>query len=430
MVTASVIFTVFFILSYFLGAWADVAYARFDGEPSLVSRVSFGGVIMLALGMAAGLAGGLMSAGITAVLAIAILLWAVVAAAAAVKKKRKGISSAGIRTILPGAGSGQSAGFVLAGIFVISVTFETYLVITRRADSFLVLRGIDTATAVFDSKQAVLSDPLMVFWGTLSGILNVHPLRMVFTLLPPTLVTFYNLCQLALINRIFTDRAKAATAFAAVTGLHLWGYQSEALICVTLLMSWAGIGVFSVCGAANVLVEMLTVYLPYRAKTRPPAGVDAEAVTEDDLEEWDMNYHKIINAKNLAIALGVLAVLLAGAVFVLNSKINRLYAATVNLQEDMNRRCSMYEFVPEGGGIEGYLLQGSDGLITFIGGGDSGNADELADFLARYGSVVDKWYVYGSSDKDCGAMKAVLSSGEVTAGNVYVITAEELKELQ
>ena len=86
----------------------------------------------------------------------------------------------------------------------------------------------------------------------------------------------------------------------------------------------------------------------------------------------------------------------------------------------------MYEFIPEGKGVEGYLLQGSDGTISFIGGGSAENSEDLAEFLEKYGSVVNNWYVYGDSDEDSGAMNKILSSGQVMADNVYVITREEI----
>ncbi|MBQ8970608.1 MAG: hypothetical protein IJ073_04765, partial [Lachnospiraceae bacterium] len=63
-----------------------------------------------------------------------------------------------------------------------------------------------------------------------------------------------------------------------------------------------------------------------------PADTGQE--TDGQSEEWDMK-HKVINTRNLAIAVGVLFIVLVGTVFVLNRKINSLYTATVGLQESL-----------------------------------------------------------------------------------------------
>ena len=59
---------------------------------------------------------------------------------------------------------------------------------------------------------------------------------------------------------------------------------------------------------------------------------------EDDYFKWEeeeMKNHKIINSRNLAIALIIVVILFAGSVFVMNRKINSLYETTVNLQQQV-----------------------------------------------------------------------------------------------
>ncbi len=308
-----------------------------------------------------------------------------------------------------------------AAIAVTVVLIQIVAVMRLRFENPAATASVESATKVFESGSCIFADPMMVLIGTVSRLVSVHPLSLIYYL-APVFILFYYVCAFGLICTITRGRARF-TAFITLTVLNAWGYQSERLIPLTLLITWFGTGVFVIHGLLVVTAGVLIRYvkdLPVHDKTAADNG------NEEDLEERDMKNHKIINARNLAIALGVLAVLLIGAVAVLNSKINRLYAATVNLQDDMNRRCSMYEFAPEGKTAQGYLLQGSDGLITFVGGGSAENAEELSDFLAKYGSVVNTWYIYGDDDENAGAMKKLLSSGEVTADNVYVITREEI----
>ena len=206
--------------------------------------------------------------------------------------------------------------------------------------------------------------------------------------------------------------------------LNLWGYQSDVLIRFSLLIRWFGLGVFFVHGLLNTAAVILTVYL----QSRPPKAVspqNEDTDDKDDPEELDMK-----KARNLAVAIGVIAVVMIAAVFVLNNKINKLYAATVNLQTDMNSRCSIYEFAPGGGDTAGYLIKNSDGTLVFTGGGSSDNADELSEFFDRYGNDIAKWYVYGDDEENAGAMRKLSESGSVNIDKVYVIDAKELTDKQ
>ena len=143
-----------------------------------------------------------------------------------------------------------------------------------------------------------------------------------------------------------------------------------------------------------------------------------------------MKKHKIINARNLAIAIALLTVALLALVFVLNSKINSLHDVTAALQEDMDKRCGLYEFAPADGQTQGYLLKESDGTLTFIGGGPKENAEALKVFLAAYGDSITNWYVYGEDEENSGAMREVISSGAVDAQNIYVLDRKEIDDIK
>ena len=321
----------------------------------------------------------------------------------------------------------KTADVVMTIICITIVAAQIYGIYAFRFENTEAVKRIAAATAVFETGKITANDPMMILVGFISRLTGMHPLKLVYTVLPAVLVPLYYLCYMQLIMTVCTGRQRYV-AFIALAAVNLWGYRSEMMIPVSLLLSWFSFPVFVVHG----LIPILAVILIRSVKERPEipeeeAGENGEE-DEDILEEWDMKKHRIINARNLAIALGVLAALLAITVVVLNRKINTLYDATVNLQEDMNRRCSIHEFIPASGEVEGYLIRGENGELTFVGGGSSENADELGAFLLAYGSGIEKWYVYGSGEEDAGAMRTLTSEGVVSAGRVYVINREELKE--
>ena len=134
-----------------------------------------------------------------------------------------------------------------------------------------------------------------------------------------------------------------------------------------------------------------------------------------------MKKHKIINARNLAIALGLLAVAMLALVFVLNNKINTLHDSTVNLQQALNDRCAVYEFSTAPGKAEGYLIQGSDGSLTMIGGGAEENAQALYDFLEEHGTNLTAWYLYGTDLEDAGACAICVNHMGVSVGETFIL---------
>ena len=409
MIKAIIIFIVFYILAFIAGIWSDDASSEEGG--SIIYRLSFGGCGVILAGMIAGTVCGItkLSAGVC--ICVFILLIAALGIAGFVIRKKRGIPSCRIRI---------SKAFLP---FAIVVAAEVFAVIFYRTDLTDALCGIRTATAVFDSGYGSAADPMMVFIGALCHIFGIHPLLFIHAMLPATLIVLYNLCYLALIDIVTDKDSERIAAFLTVAALNIWGYQSDALIPVTLLLEWFGTGVYIVHG----LLTMLAVILIRHQRSR---SADEEVLIEDNetpediSEEWDMNRHKIINARNLAIALGVLAVSLIFVVIVLNNKINKLYDATVNLQAELNGRCSMYEFSPEGK-VEGYLLRAGDGTLSFIGGGSEKNADELRDFLSKYGNSITNWYVYGDDDENSGAARTLISEGVVGVEGIYVINREE-----
>ncbi len=411
--TAGILFFVCFYLAALLtGSWGDVILDRLKAKRSPVFALAFGGCSVLAVSMAVCLAGAALSAKPSVCATVSVIVTAALAAAGLMKKR-----AGTVHHEKPHMSTDDK---VFAAIAAVSVLLQIVAVTVFRYGNSKALLCVPTATRIFESGRLEFGDPMMLFTGVVASILHMHPLRVIYVILPAVLITLYYLCLIEVICTVCRGRSRIF-ALAALVMLNLWGYQSDVLIPLTLLISWYSAGVYIVHGLLGILAIILIRYFEGKGE------ITQEDEIDDDIpEEWDMKKHRIINARNLAIALGVLAVILAAAVVVLNNKINKLYDATVNLQTDMNGRCSIYEFTTSGGEKAGYLIKGSDGTMTFVGGGPADNADELAEFLDRYGNEITQWYVYGDDDADSGAMNKLTESAKVNVGKIYVIDRKEI----
>ena len=119
--------------------------------------------------------------------------------------------------------------------------------------------------------------------------------------------------------------------------LNLWGYQSEALLPVTMISGKITLPAVIVHGVMPlVLWAAVGRYIEYMKRVPVTDTGDMEELDYYEWEEEEMKNHKIINSRNLAIALLVVVIMLAGSVFIMNRKINNLYETTVNLQNQVN----------------------------------------------------------------------------------------------
>ena len=416
--TGIAVFIIFYIAAFLVGKWSDIIVAKLGSRPSVTLRIAMGGCIMILTGILACFAGAILSLSSTASVIIATGLILACVAAAYVIAARSGVKAAGYFEGITG------SEIILWLIFALLTVFEIIAVINFQSDRLEAIRPVSDATAIYDSGHISISDPMMMLSGCIGSVTGIHPLTIIFTLIPAPMIVLYNICCAAAANTVCRRYGALASVFIALLGI--WGYQSETLIPVTLLLSWFSTGVYIVYGVMSIAAVLLIIYLRGRPEEKTTGKEDAD--DEEYLEEWDMNRHKIINARNLAIAVGLLIVAVIAAVFVLNNKINRLYDATVNLQSDMNSRCSVYEFAPDSGASAGYLLRESDGTLTFVGGGPAENADALREFLEKYGLDIEKWYAYGQDEADTGAMKQLIKTNEVSVGKTYVIEAKEITE--
>ena len=345
------VFAAFFILAYLAGIWADMLPHTDEDGGRFIFRISFGGCALLLAGMIVSFVCSLFSCSATVCAYVLGLVIVLIIASGAVIQKKQG----GPFFTLPVVRGGK--GIILWMIAASAVALSVAGVMRYASSSAEAVRGIGAATYVYETSQLSPADPMMLLIGVMSKMLGMHPLSFIFTVSPAVYVVLYQMCYLAVITAVFPEGGRTWTAFAALMALNIWGYRSEAAISVALLVRWFGTGVYFIHGLPGIAAAVLIRYL----KNRPP-GTEADTDEGDVLtEEWDMKDHKIINARNLAIAVVVLAVVLIAAVFVMNSKINRLYDATVNLQEDLNKRSSVYEQRSDDGSIEGFLIKGSDG---------------------------------------------------------------------
>lgn len=261
---------------------------------------------------------------------------------------------------------------------------------------------IKYATAAYLSGTLGAGHPFMSCIGILARVVGMHPLSIVYLLLPVVSIPFFYETYLLLLTQIFKkNRESVYVALIVIEFLNIYGYQSEGLKCVTLLTGFFTFTAFIVHAILPATAAILIVLLgkgkkAEKNKDRPTwqneNGNETENTQTDDYqEEWDMKKHRIINARNLAIGLGAVAVLLLVMVYVLNNKINTLYDATVNLEKQINSSCSVYEFAPAGECV-GYLIKGTDGTLTMIGADDEKYAKELDGFVKEHGEKIDKWY--------------------------------------
>ncbi|MBO4267000.1 MAG: hypothetical protein J5910_07395 [Lachnospiraceae bacterium] len=414
--TGMIVFIIFCIAALLTGKWSDIFVTKLGCAPSISLRFGVGGCLMILIGILSCFAGGILSLPPAICMVVAAVLIFGTAVAAYIVSAGQGIKSVGYFEGI------TKTEILLYMIFALITVFEIASVILYQSDRIGMLRPVLAATRVYDTGRMAVSDPMMMLIGCIASLTGIHPLSVIFTLIPAPMIFLYNVCPVAVAKTV-CGRQVGAIASVFTAALAIWGYQSEALIPFTLLLSWFSTGVYIVYGVLSIAAALIVIYLRGRPKEQ---AEKAEETDEGYLEEWDMNRHRIINARNLAIAVGVLAVAILAAVFVLNNKINKLYDATVNLQSDMNSRCSVYEFVPDSGASAGYLLRESDGTLTFVGGGPAENADALREFLERYGIEVEKWYAYGQDEADSGAMRELIRTNEVSVDKTYVIDAKEL----
>ena len=213
----------------------------------------------------------------------------------------------------------------MAGIgYAFTLVFERYpgYTISKEAGKKTVLYRILTAALIFLTLS--LSGRFVFLKTETDGIL------------PFLLIPVYFAVYILLAGRLFSDRRSKWFMAACILVLNLWGYQSEALLPVTMFSGRFSLPAFIVHGLLPLILWVLIdKYDKYMESSLTP---DSSCMEETDYYEWeeeDMKNHKIINSRNIAIALLIVVIMLFGSVFVMNRKINNLYRTTVDLQEQV-----------------------------------------------------------------------------------------------
>ena len=284
-------------------------------------------------------------------------------------------------------------------------------------------RQLKEATAAYETGVLAAGSPMMMLWAWAARLLGEHPLTVLFSMSQFVTLPLYYMGYALLAGKLCQgDRYRSLLTVLFLCILHLFGYQSGYALNMTLLFSYFSGGAFVMQGFLPFLIWLLLT-LRGRIPDTETAGVWTD---EEDWEEEDMKKHKIINARNLGIALLLFAVLAGGAIYILNNKINSLHEATQNLQLSIDEKCSLYEFKPENSEpAAGYLIRQSDGKLVMVGGGPAGNGAALYEFLTKYGAQLDQWYLYGDTEAEQGAYEYCVGEKGLEVGKTYYLTGIE-----
>lgn len=156
--------------------------------------------------------------------------------------------------------------------------------------------------------------------------------------------------------------------------------------------------------------------------------INEDNVTIDDEnyeEEWDLKKHKIINIRNTAIAIALLALMFVAGMLILNSKINNLYNATVALEKATEDKISYFELKGKGSdNVIASLMITGEGTAIVTGGGSEENGNDLMKFITDHTTRVDRWYIYSNDEKDRGAFDFCYNKG-LLVDDLYLITGIE-----
>ena len=265
------------------------------------------------------------------------------------------------------------------------------------------LEQLKYAVAVFEGKSFVINAPYMSMLGFISKLTGVHPLVFVHTISALVMIPLAYFAYWYLLKTVFVEnKTYCYAALCLLSVLNIFGYQSGTAMSFSLLTGYYSFGAL----VLHVILPLAAGFLVARNRQLVKEGsfenkeiiCDVENIeVEDYQEEWDMKKHKIINARNLAIGLGAVIILLLAFVYVLNNKINTLYDATVNLQDEINSSCRTYEYAPNGE-IEAYVIKNTDGSISVVRTGEIVNESEFNDFVNKYGSEVKSDYIIESTN--------------------------------
>ena len=278
------------------------------------------------------------------------------------------------------------------------------------------LVGLKDATSVYEGGKIILSSPVMSLWGLIGRIGGILPIRLALDILPFIIIPLCYFAYVFLARTLFKESLKTPLTLVLTELLNIYGFQSEALSPCTLLLGWyRGEAIL----IHLVLPLLLAFYIRWRDKHPAPERT-YEEYPEDEMK------HKILNVRNLSIAFAAFAVIVLGAVFVLNQKINNLHNATISLQNIIEDKGEFIEFKGAlGDSFKGYVVIDKDDNVTVIFGGNYDDGEALLDLLSKYDKKVTSWYL--EKDGEQGAFEYCRENG-VSIEHIYSIGGiEEIK---
>lgn len=230
--------------------------------------------------------------------------------------------------------------FLLRILLITGVAAQVVIAICYAANDTYAMESVKYATAVYDGNSFMLNAPVMSLIGLICRGLKIHPLTYVHNVLPVILIPLAYGAYYYLLGHIFSDEDDKALRYVSLLVLYfinIYGYWSGPLSKISLLSGYfTGQGIVMNI-ALPVCAALLLNKVPGLGNNENTKSTEnIEDNNDEYLEEWDMKKHPIINARNIAIALVILVIIQMASIFVLNNKINSLYDATVNLQNQLN----------------------------------------------------------------------------------------------
>lgn len=309
-----------------------------------------------------------------------------------------------------------------------------------------VIRFIPNAVKAYETGIMSVSSPMLMFYAWLSKICHMHPMTLIMSVMPAVLIPLYYAVAYRVFRQLIGDEFKVMFAMFIYNLLNLWGFHSTYTTELVMLFSYfSGLCIAIYIYAPMImclLVERYGKYIEFSKKSDIYSGEKDDGpvsdgknineINEDDLsdEEWeelDMKKHRIINARNLAIALLVVVIAMMAVILFLNRKINSLYNLEVDLQQRIGQNAVVYEFIPQGEKTPAaYIISQNGTGFSVIGSASESSASELCDYILGNGETVENWYLHSASPEDVAAYEYCVSKG-VVVEHVYYMGVEELK---
>lgn len=325
-------------------------------------------------------------------------------------------------------------------ILIVLQMFGTYMYVSEAPEVMIMTQD---AVKAADTGRVVTGAPMMSLWAAVSKLLLRNPVIVIFSVSQFVMIPSFYLVSLMLARGLSDKKDEQWFMMLCICILNLWGYQSKYMLPYTMLYCWFTGGTFVLSGLLPLMLwiilkkfRVVPQFLGNNGRNdtgRVPDGIrdtaDGTEVINDYYteEDEDMKNHRIINARTVAIALLIVVIMLVGSVYVMNRKINSLYDATVNLQQQVNEGTRIYEFVPsDSQETVAYILRQADGGLTVIGSGRASYGEELYDLISLYSSEVNAWYLRSDKEEDAGAYNVCIKKG-LEVRHTYYINVEEKK---